>query len=77
MLPTNILTSELSGHANSARHFCRHEGKFKLHLTLWGLEAPTLARKTQQGKCYWMLTLISAPAASCSLLPRITHTPLV
>lgn len=80
MLSTNILTTELFGYANFAIHFCRQEGKFRLNLTLQGLEAPTLqvpaARKTQQEKCYWMLTLISAPATSCSLLPRLTHTPL-
>lgn len=80
MLPTNILTNELFGYANLACPFYRQESKFKLHLTFRALEAPTLqvpaARKTQQGECYRMFTLIPAPATTCSLLPGITHTPL-
>lgn len=76
MLPTNVLTNELFDYVNFAHHFCRHEGKFKLHLTFRGLEAPTLqvpaARKTQQGE------LLHAYFGICSshhlLTPAKNHT---
>lgn len=77
MLPTSILTNELFGYVNSASHFCRHKGKFKLHLTQ-RLEVPALqvpaARTTQQGKlldAYFDISRqLLAPAKNHTHTPR-------
>lgn len=74
MLPTSILTNELFGYVNSASHFCRHKGKFKLHLTqglyFRFLQPGRHSKESVSGCLLWYL-LQPLAARSC----QESHTP--